>query len=162
MPNWCNNCCEFSHSDSAEVRKLVDAYNEGKLFETFVPPPDGEWDYNWCIDNWGTKWDAGGEGWDKVSYDSLDHSIDLIFDTAWSPPIAFYTAMINKGWNLEARYYEPGMAFCGIFSNTEDSLYEITGDSAWVRENIPEELDLTFGISDSMSEYEEENAQDEP
>ncbi len=162
MPNWCANQVEFTNEDAAEVRKLAEAFNAGKLFETFVPLPNNEWDYNWCIENWGTKWEAGGEGFDPVDVNDIGNSITLTFDTAWSPPIAFYAEMEDMGWTINAMYYEPGMAFCGIYSDFEDMGFEIKGDSAWVRENIPQELDQAFSISDSMSDWENENIQDEP
>lgn len=162
MPNWCANQVEFTHKDPAEMRKLAEAYNAGKLFETFVPPPNNEWDYNWCIANWGTKWDSGGEGFDSVDTDNIENTVTLNFDTAWSPPIAFYIEMEDMGWSVKAMYYEPGMQFCGTYSEFENTHFDIQGDSAWVRENIPQELDQTFDISNSMAEWEEENTQDKP
>jgi len=69
--------------------------------------------YEWCIKNWGTKWDACApratlDENDKVYYD---------FDTAWSPPTPAVLAMSRKFSFLlfELRYMEPGMAFKGRF-----------------------------------------------
>lgn len=39
--------------------------------------------YNWCIDNWGTKWNVGEDV--DVEIDSDDECI-ITFNTAWSPP----------------------------------------------------------------------------
>lgn len=41
--------------------------------------------YDWCCENWGTKWNAYS-----------DHTIDddtIIFETAWSPPIPVLTKL---------------------------------------------------------------------
>ena len=42
---------------------------------------DDRW-YHWCIENWGTKWDADILGLEVQDYDTLEIS----FNTAWSPP----------------------------------------------------------------------------
>lgn len=39
--------------------------------------------YDWCINNWGTKWNAYGYGEDKIDYHDGDM---LYFQTAWSAP----------------------------------------------------------------------------
>ena len=162
MPNWCSNHAKFSHNDPNEIRKLVDAFNADALFKTFVPYPNGEWDYHWCVENWGTKWDCSCEGFDPEAVTDVTTDVELDFDTAWGPPIAFYFKMEDMGWKIDAMYYESGMQFCGTFSDQENEHIDIEGDSAWVRENVPAEVDNLFGISDSMADWEEENAQDEP
>ena len=55
-------------------------------------------------------------------------------------------------------YYEPGMAFAGIWEDGNDDYYEY-GDmnSTEVADTLPAELDEAFCISESMAEYEEEN-----
>jgi hypothetical protein len=61
-----------------------------------------------------------------------------------------------------AFYYEPGMQFVGKWDNGVDDYIEYGGeDSTTVRDTIGEELDDYFGISDSMAEWEEENAEEE-
>jgi hypothetical protein len=63
--------------------------------------------YDWCIDNWGTKWNT----------DSIQASEKGIgFMTAWSPPvkaIAELAKQIKK--DLRLTYIEEGMGFCGEF-----------------------------------------------
>lgn len=39
--------------------------------------------YDWCVNNWGTKWNAYGYGEDKIDYHDGDM---LYFQTAWSAP----------------------------------------------------------------------------
>jgi hypothetical protein len=59
-------------------------------------------------------------------------------------------------------YYEPGMCFAGIWENGNDDYYDYSGmNSDEVAEELPAELDEAFGISESMAEWEEENADDD-
>jgi hypothetical protein len=59
-------------------------------------------------------------------------------------------------------YFEPGMAFAGIWEDGIDDFYEYGGlDSAGIAEELPVELDEAFGISESAAEWEAENAEDE-
>lgn len=117
--------------------------------------------YNFCVKEWGTKWDFGSE--DAAAFtDNGDGTATLTVneDTAWSPPIAIYEKMHEQGLDVLAYYYEPGMAFCGKWHNGEDECYNITGDAAWVDENIPDDINETFAISESMSMWEEEEEED--
>lgn len=174
MPNWCNNNVTFTHEDPAMIQRVVDGYNANRLFREFFPTPTelenppadanpddliekfGAYDwYSWNVSNWGTKWDVSSV--DEVTADG--NSVSVYFDSAWSPPIQFYANMEELGFAIEAYFYEPGMAFCGSYINGDDQNYDITGDSAWVRENIPKELDEMFSISASMEEWAEERDQ---
>lgn len=111
--------------------------------------------YDWCVNEWGTKWDVGdGNGiqtWD-------DHELIVYFDSAWAPPIAAYEKLQDLGFTVYATYYEPGCAFAGIYDECGDNCYNLSGmNSNEVRDELPSELDDAFGISDSMAEYEAEN-----
>jgi len=62
----------------------------------------------------------------------------------------------SQGYQIEAYYYEPGMNFCGRYTNDGgDEYYQIEGNSDWVVDNIPEEIDIAMGISEMMSEWED-------
>lgn len=180
MPNWCANVATFSHSDPAEIKRLESAFARGEMMKEFLPcpeeliegtaPADGavadtnvekygaaDW-YSWCLNNWGTKWDVG----DADGINDVDEkSITVYFDSAWSPPTDFYEFMHENGWRIDASYYEPGIGFCGNWLNGEDNQYEITGDSEWVVENIPSDLDETFQISANMEMWEQDDDEDE-
>jgi hypothetical protein len=190
MPNWCANTTTFTHEDPAQVARLIKAFNESKLFNEFVTCPPalhesveiGEnynerneakeaanreeygfssW-YDWNVTHWGTKWDVGEESDDFVQNGESDgNSVTLTFDSAWSPPIAFYEAMTDLGWKIKGYYYEPGMAFCGLFDDSVNEEYSIDGDSNWVVDHIPSSIDEMFAISENMEIWEEEEQMSE-
>lgn len=115
--------------------------------------------YDFCVAKWGTKWDCGGDG-DHIELEAGQDNTTLCFDSAWAPPIGVYEALVERGYEVRAYYYEPGMAFAGIWDNGDDGYYEIGGlSSETVKEAIPEALDEMFGISETIAEYENEEAE---
>jgi hypothetical protein len=85
-------------------RKLADLINSN--LETYGMK---NW-YDWCVVNWGTKWDIDGSG-DRHG----DESAEYYFDSAWSPPIEAFLKISQDfpGLSFDLEYFEPGMAFCG-------------------------------------------------
>lgn len=117
--------------------------------------------YDFCVNEWGTKWDVGGDG-DKVELEEDQTDTTFDFCSAWSPPIGAYEALLEQGFEVRAYYYEPGMAYAGIWDNGDDNYYEIGGEtSETIKEAIPEELDEMFVISETMAEYEDMEANEE-
>jgi hypothetical protein len=193
MPNWCNNTVLVYHADTAKLKELVLAFNEGKMCNYIHPVPedlqitagragvDGSpeqvaleeaetrnrathgyttW-YDFCVNEWGTKWDVGGDGM-EVDPTTVENDVTLCFDSAWSPPCGIYERMVEQGFSVKGYYYEPGMAFAGVWWDGDDAFYEYGGmDSAGIAEALPVELDEAFGISESAAEWEAENAEDE-
>ena len=185
MPNWCNNTLTLTHSDPAMIDKAITAYNAAELFDTFIPVPEAlkitagflgdgaeqkaleakeqdnlnkyghkNW-YDWCIANWGTKWDISP--WENVTRVN-ENTVTFGFDTAWGPAIQAYEAMEALGFSIDAMYYEPGMAFAGMYQDGYDEYFELGGyDAKGLAEMLPERLDETFSISQSVAEWEEEN-----
>lgn len=153
MPNWCMNDVTMRHSDPVVIEQAVKAYQQGQLLNEFVPMPQDvagtdAW-YQWCVNNWGTKWDVGGDGEFIEQPDA--NTINLKFDSAWAPPTEAYQVMCGMGFEIQAFYYEPGMGFVGEFTGDSqggnDNYYEFGDWSAeQVRTDIPE-LDERFGIS---------------
>lgn len=159
MPNWCNNRVTLNHKNPEMIKRVSESLNNEKFLKEFVSPPedfnyDDEW-YSWNIQNWGTKWEVRGD-----IEESSENSITIYFESAWSPPLVFYKKLFEEyGFELVAYYYEPGMCFCGKFETSDDRLldeyYDITLNSEWVKENIPEDIDVEMGISSDIEAMEE-------
>ena len=186
MPNWCNNTLELSHEDPAMIERAKAAFLEGKLLNEFIPVPEdlhivagrvgddsdpkqiklveqeelnrikygySTW-YDYCVNEWGTKWDVGGG---DGSLQDIEGGVIITFDSAWSPPIAAYAQLQEQGFEILAMYYEPGMCFAGRWYNGDDDYYEYGGMTAdEIEDTLPPELDEAFGISQSVSEWEQE------
>jgi hypothetical protein len=119
----------------------------------------GNW-YDYCVGEWGTKWDVGLDGSTDIHPDGK--MLHTYFDSAWAPPVGAYEKLTQLGFTVGAMYYEPGMAYCGTWdSETGDSEYNLEGMSAeQVESELPYELDEAFGISEGIREYEAENEED--
>ena len=185
MPNWCNNSVVLKHSDPVMIERARKAFNGEGLLQEFIPVPQSLRDtvagsmgedqreaheaqqkaniekhgyanwYDFCVNEWGTKWEIGADG--NPAQD-IPGGLMLGFESAWSPPIAAYEKLLDMGFEIEAMYFEPGMAFAGIWDNGRDDYYDYSGlDSAGIAEALPAELDEAFGISESAAEWEEEN-----
>ena len=184
MPNWCNNVAHIRHADKAVIDKIEAAAESGVL-QALLPCPQelldttagsfGDEDkqrdleareaanfakygaknwYDWCIANWGTKWDLC----ECTATRNDDNSVTLTFDTAWAPPIDAYETLEGQGFEIEAFYYEPGMAFCGIYENGVADDYEIPGSSDEAAKVIPRAIDEMFNIVGQMEEWEADEA----
>jgi hypothetical protein len=119
----------------------------------------GNW-YDYCVGEWGTKWDVGGDGQTDIHPDGK--MLHTTFDSAWAPPVNAYGKLTELGFTVGAMYYEGGMAYAGIYdSETGDEEYNLEGmNSQQVIDDIPVELDEAFGISECMAEYEAENQEE--
>lgn len=132
MSNWCLNKLTVSHADKAAMDRFVAAYNKGKVCNEFIPMPDniGDGWYDWCINNWGTKWDVGAdEGTEKQERYGLKATVvgneaSCSFDSAWAPPIGLYEKLDELGYKVHASYFEPGMCFCGVWADGFDNYIE--------------------------------------
>jgi hypothetical protein len=114
----------------------------------------GNW-YDFCVGEWGTKWDVGGDG---MTCEIENGRISTSFDSAWAPPCNAYEKLVDLGFSVRAYYYEGGMCFAGIWEDGNDDYYDLGGmDSEAVKEELPAVLDEMFCISESMAEWEEEN-----
>jgi len=111
--------------------------------------------YDFSVNEWGTKWDVGdSDGINEVT----ENSLTVYFDSAWAPPLAAYDKMTALGFEIEAMYDESGMGFCGRWTNEGgDDYYEYSGlSSETIEQELPKELNETFGIAENISYYEQE------
>jgi hypothetical protein len=126
MPNWCQNEIRVC-GDTEKVEEFMDFVKSDEQdfdFEKIVPFPNGkEWDYDWCIENWDTKWNAC-----RVEKDfdpKYGDEVEYTFDTAWSPPENIFRVLKEK-FKLNDKdselhvswfYREDGMEFSGYLQN---------------------------------------------
>jgi hypothetical protein len=170
------------------IERVREAFNKGALLNEFIPVPADlqivagsvpvaeeaehkakeeanrethgytNW-YDFCVNEWGTKWDVGADG--NPAQD-IPGGLMLGFESAWAPPIQAYEKLFYMGFKIRAMYFEPGMAFAGIFEDGSDEYYEYGGmDSTQIAEELPVELDEAFGISEDVAQWEAENAEEE-
>lgn len=163
MPNWCNNTLTIrgDFETLSQLKPVIEA-GEGLLQAIRPMPPELEgttapndspnW-YDWCVENWGTKWDVECH---LEFVDNGDGTAEIHgwFDSAWAPPI---TAMheLAEDWDsayIELMYHEPGMSFVGCWdSEGADDHYDY--ESA---DDIPDYLDEHFGIREQQEMWDEE------
>lgn len=77
--------------------------------------------YEWCCNNWGTKWNAC-----EITRTENKTSLKYRFDTAWSPPIKVVTAMAHvfPALTFTLKYFEGGMGFQGRYTIKGDEIIE--------------------------------------
>ena len=86
MPNHITNIIAVSGDErriQAMLKEIqIDEYGVGSVdFNKIIPMPDDMDSHNWCIANWGTKWNSYGYTVDTGFKDGK-----LTFLTAWSAP----------------------------------------------------------------------------
>ena len=115
--------------------------------------------YDYCVNEWGTKWDVGGEG-DQATQDG-PNNISMNFDSAWAPPVAAMEKFQDLGFKVKLIYWESGMCFCGMFDENGDDYMEYSDMSTdEIAESINSEVDECMCITENLREWEEENAED--
>ena len=89
MPNHCWNTLTLIGHEH-ELYEL----SQGEFkFDTFIPVPENTDNVSdWCVQNWGTKWDR----WDYEETCNNDNLRVIKFTTAWNPPFAFLRWILTK------------------------------------------------------------------
>jgi len=185
MPNWCENLLTISNNDTEVLNQfyLNNKTEENELdFNCICPVPSelmntespnnlddikkqelidkygfSDW-YNWCNNNWGTKWNAS-----DVNYNKYDNQLVYSFNTAWGPPNAWFIKLTEKYTDLEIRleYEESGMDFAGFMDYSDgilsDESYSLS-DHIW--ENCDHEIvtnTIETVINENFHIFEDEN-----
>ena len=117
--------------------------------------------YDWRNENWGTKWDVNEYyGFDRQYINDDESQISVGFSSAWGPPLQAFQEFIDKHpVILEARYYEPGCDFMGIWDNGDDTCYECSkygSDDDFWKSGDGAILDESFNIVENLIQWEEE------
>jgi len=169
MPNHTDNKVILSHADSKMIDDIYNVMNtdDTELLNHLIPMPkelEGTsgfdengvtgW-YEWRLQNWGTKWDIYDAHCDRIDANTLQ----LYFNTAWSPPIPVFDKLVDMGFEVTARYLDEGWMYIGEYTGgfahmTEPNDYCVD-DVEKVITEYPE-LDEEFGISEMIAEMKEE------
>jgi hypothetical protein len=115
--------------------------------------------YDWCINNWGTKWDTSDGDWTYEDAGDGNAILTGSFQSAWGPPVGVYTHCqeAHPDLHIEAMYYEGGCAFAGMWNSIDgEDHYSLEGTKKDIEDQLPEELNECFGITECMEEDEEE------
>lgn len=121
MPNWCRNrttitgleCVVQAFLDQAKTKNTRGESCNFTL-NAFIPIPDdiprSEPMIDWCIANWGTKWDCK-----ELSIKRRNGKAVIDFCTAWGPPMPVVQAMAKAFPSLEFthEFVELGVIFAG-------------------------------------------------
>jgi hypothetical protein len=116
----------------ASLRKKIDEQDANglALLSSTFPIPDevilagySDIGYKWCRDNWGTKWDVYID-LDKDTLYKDDEYIEMSFDSAWSPPVAWLKniAPLYPELEFELAYMELGNMFAGVVKVKNDEV----------------------------------------
>ena len=116
MPNYCSNSITIT-GEEAQLAQLAEQLrsDETTIMERLLPTPksvmEGQGWYQWCLDNWGTKWDMV----ELTSEYDLDY-IELSYETAWTPNIPFWELISARFPELTMvhHYREDGIGFAGV------------------------------------------------
>lgn len=136
MPNWCDVSITISGDTKEQKKFLQDAYEEylfsinpqnsteaenKGLFYALRRPPNGKWDYDWCCDNWGTKWDVDA---DESCVEYSDGELTINGQTAWAPPIQLLDYLHTElDLHTSCEYSEAGCGFAGVYEDGNNTAY---------------------------------------
>ena len=95
-------------------------------------------EWNWRVENWGTKWETYSDEGLKIIRSDISNRLIVVqcaFETAWAPPQGAIQVGSNKFPNLNftLEYAEPGLMFKGValykngkeyFDHCEENLSE--------------------------------------
>jgi Api92-like protein with ferredoxin domain len=110
---------EFKRMD-LEAKAIMLAYHEGKgsgLAPINVKDGFNSGGYQWCIQNWGTKWGIYDAALLSQKLTGKTGKLKYTCQSAWSPCLPIVDAMSKKFPDLkfDMRYYEGGMGFKGHY-----------------------------------------------
>jgi len=150
MPNWCSNDLTITgpSEDLTTLANLVGLYGDSPSFDfnKIDPYPEhfreqdeaaveafkrGDYSvkdgfnsggYDWCVTNWGTKWNSNK----LFNFKTTRTKIKASFDTAWAPPQMVILTLSSRfpKCTFNLKYYESGMGFKGSLTLMDGEVME--------------------------------------
>ena len=157
MPDTIKESCEFAshenitkiHNAVGEEKKALEEKIEVNKIINLREYGVKDW-YDWCVGNWGTKWNA---------YDGTSNESSVVFCTAWAPPLPIVKRLAElTGETFVLDYLEEGMGFGGRYTaSPEEDNDEFYDDITTAPEDIQEAVGYTcYEYLDEDKEDEEE------
>lgn len=135
MANWCENRITIWNDDPIVIKRIIDAFERGALFDEFIPCPKelfaskspaykqrmiekhgAETWFDWRIKHWGTMWDVKLNDRNSLKVVSPTKII-LSISTAWAPPVPVLDHWVDIGCHVRGRFHEPGMKYKGAYKD---------------------------------------------
>lgn len=119
------------YSETYKKYNINNLYDLGKLYLNNKTKYGTTTWYNWCIENWGTKWNAYDQSIEKGKT-----FVKFIFSTAWAMPKPIYDKLKKLNLNFEVKYADEDIGHnCGIYSyiDGETNYINKKGCSNWCR-----------------------------
>lgn len=138
------NAKDYGWSDEVLQDNLANALtpeDAAKLDELKAKFGADNW-YDWCNNNWGTKWDACHASYERVPFGIMGKErAEISFDTAWAAPEPVIHALVRK---------YPNLNFVHSYSYEGEENTDFTVDYR-MNEGV---LEAMVSISTDMTEYE--------
>lgn len=146
MPNWCENRVVIK--DTAKTSKSKERFeavmyalnmcniDDGLSFFNFIKPRPKIWDddwYEWNVENWGTKWS------EKVLNFWLSEEgdkVEILFETAWSPPTPILDALLELGLDVQSEFFEKEGGYLGTYCNGVVNSHSIVEESSYTNKEM--------------------------
>ena len=114
-PDWAN----IPNEDGELPVRIEHKNTEGEVIFTTLEFPkskkgDDRW-YQFCVQNWGTKWEA----YDFCTTDIEEDSAEFTFNTAWGPPEGIFDKIREDYPDVGISWFydEPGCEIAGYLPN---------------------------------------------
>jgi hypothetical protein len=136
MPNWCSNSIKIA-GDREEIDKILNKAKTEKsdfsLSQLFpIPELNKKNWYDWCVENWGTKWDLS-----SVDIDDQDDVVFVNCQTAWGSPLeAFHK--ISKDY--------PNLSFTITYDEQGINIFGVAEFQDGMNSDSTSEYDKQFGV----------------
>ena len=150
MPECLEGVMAGSYGSGTEEQTALEARYEQNRKECGY----ANW-YDFCVAEWGTKWDVYDQ--DIVDIDEDDLSIVFTCNSAWSPPEGVFDVLSEMSVieTFRCSYFESGMGFVGYSLNGIDNCFYIDNFTVdWIVDNIPADLCEDFGLYEYAAECE--------
>lgn len=134
MPNHCYQSV-YIRGPRAMVQALYFNLDceDPRFCDVVVPMPLDQAgnSYEWCNENWGTKWDVAEveiaeEGVERLDGEGSERIAWFSFRcwTAWAPPIPVWDRLHALGIEVEAEYQDEGGMFEGDYQDGVDKCWD--------------------------------------